>query len=292
MNIYNYPLAIVYPLALIGKISPKTMLTVRQWIKTKQLINWKHPRNMQEYVYAQLFNKDTDLHLYSIAADKLKVREYISKTIGNKYLNELYGSWTKPQNIDYEELPDSFVLKTNNGCATNIFVKDKSKINKNEICKTLNHWLHVPYGNATGQVQYSLIKPMIIAEKFMRQSDGTSNLIDYKFYCVNGKPVNLLVCANRSERSHEFDAMVFDMEWNEIPDFVSKNFNHIKAMEKPISFDEMKLIATKLSKPFKFVRIDFYEINGHPVFGEITLTPNMGGALSPTANQYFLSMLQ
>ena len=294
MNIYKFPLGAVYPIAFIGKRFPRFMVNFRQWLKTKQRINWKNPQNMQEYVYAQLFDKKTDLNLFGLVADKYEVREYIKKQIGEQYLNEIYGAWENANDINFSELPEKFVLKTNNGCATNIFIKNKEDINESLIKKTLNNWLKVPYGDATGQIHYSRIKPMIIAEKFMQQSKevSTNDLIDYKFYCINGKPTYVLICTNRSERSHTFDAMVFDMNWEKLPNFVSKKFSQIQSMEKPVSFEEMKKVVGKLAQPFKFARIDFYEIDGHPIFGEITMTPNMGGALSSFANKQILNKLQ
>lgn len=293
MNIYKFPLGTVYPIAFIGKRFPRFMVNFRQWLKTKHRINWKNPQNMQEYVYAQLFDKKTDLNLFGLVADKYEVREYIKKQIGEQYLNEIYGAWENANDINFSELPEKFVLKTNNGCATNIFIKNKHNINESLIKKTLNNWLKFPYGDATGQIHYSRIKPMIIAEKFMQQSKiaSTNELIDYKFHCINGKPVNILVCTNRSERSHAFDAMVFNMNWEKLPNFVSPQFSQIQNMEKPVSFEEMKKVVAKLAEPFKFARIDFYEIDGHPIFGEITMTPNMGGALSEFADQQILHML-
>lgn len=294
MNIYKLPSGIVYPIAFFGKRYPRFMVNIIQWIKTKRTINWKNPQDMQDYVYAQLFDKDTDLNLFGLVADKYGVREYVKKQIGEQYLNEIYGAWKNANDINFSELPDKFVLKTNNGCATNMFIKDKSCINETLIRKTLNKWLKTPYGDTTGQIHYSRIKPMIIAEKFMQQSKelSTSDLIDYKFYCINGKPVNVLVCTNRSERSHAFAAMVFDMNWKKLPNFVSEKYSQIQNIEKPVSFEEMKKVVEKLAKPFKFARIDLYEIDGHPIFGEITMTPYMIGALSGFANQQLLHLLQ
>lgn len=293
MDVNTMPHWMASGFALVGRFSPKTMLAFRHWLKTKKIINWKRPRNMQEFCYCQLFRDDTDLDLFAVVADKYRVRKHVDRIVGGQYLNELYGTWENGNLLDFTKLPKKFVLKTNNGCATNIFVDDKSTVDQKSICGKLNHWLNVPLGYATGQIQYSKIKPLIIAEHFLSQeSFGNEGLIDYKFYCIDGEPINVLVCGNRAERSHTFDAMIYDMNWNELPEFVSPQFHHINNMPKPVCFEELKEVVGKLSRPFHFSRIDFYIINNRPVFGEITMTPNMGGALSTRGDEYLFSILK
>lgn len=293
MNIYKLPPLSLKLLSYFGKNFPKTLISLRQLIRHKTLINWSHPRSMQEYIYKQLFDKATDINFFGMAADKYEVREYIKEKIGEQFLNDIYGVWENANDIDFSSLPNNFVLKTNNGCGTNFFVSNKKELDIPSTIAMLNHWLETPYGNATGQIHYSTIKPLIIAEKFLKQTKKitTNELIDYKFYCINGKPVNVLVCTNRSERSHLFDAMIYDMNWTEQPEYIAPGYSHIKGLAQPESFQEMKQLVTKLAEPFKFVRIDFYEIDGKPIFGEITLTPSMDGALSKYGDTKLIKQL-
>jgi hypothetical protein len=212
----------------------------------------------------------SDTSLWVALADKYAVRKYVEEKCGKELLNELYGVYQSPNDIDYSNLPASFILKTTNGCANNILVEDKSRLNINNANKLLCKWLKFPYGEISGQLHYSKIKPQIIAEKLLKQ-DASSNapLIDYKFYCFNGEPIYLYVISERIFNTHEYKRMTYDMNWNAHPEFFIKN-TPLKYMDKPASFEKMIEYAKCLSQPFPFVRVDFYEIEGQPVFGEMT----------------------
>ena len=253
---------------------PKLIWHLRYFRRNFQILDTKNPRNLYEKIIQMSLQNTSDE--WSVLADKYTVREVVKERIGEQYLVPLYGVYDKAEDIDYDKLPNSFVLKTNNACATNIIVKDKFKINKEEINKKLNKWLKSPYGALTGQTHYSKIKPRIIAEKLLEQK-GEESLIDYKFYCVDGEPLCLNVAKNRKQNSHKFKLMFFDINWNEILEYVSEadGFELIKDMPKPESFDLMVELVRKLARGYKFVRIDLYEIDGHPYFGEYTFTPGI-----------------
>lgn len=116
---------------------------------------------------------------------KYEVREYIKGKIGEQYLTRLYGVYKRAEDIDFDALPDKFVLKTNNGCGNNIIVRDKSELNVKETRKKLDYWLHFPYGDLTGQIHYSLIPPRIIAEAFSNKIIKTKRLYPAitNFFC-------------------------------------------------------------------------------------------------------------
>lgn len=251
---------------------PKLIWHLRYFRRNFQILDTKNPRNLYEKIIQMSLQNTSEE--WSILADKYAVREVVKDRIGEQYLVPLYGVYDKAEDIDYDKLPNSFVLKTNNACATNIIVKDKFKIDKEEINKKLNKWLKYPYGALTGQTHYSKIKPRIIAEKLLEQK-GEKSLIDYKFFCVNGEPECVFVYKDRALNTHSFSVMAYDMQWNEKIDYVSDMIDKNKNIQRPDSFNEMVEIVRVLCQGYKFVRIDLYEIDGHPIFGEYTLTPSI-----------------
>lgn len=273
----------------IAKEHPLLIWKLRFFKRYHKFLNVKHPRNLYEKIVQ--YSLYGDHENWAILADKYAVREKVKQLIGELYLNELYGRYNNPEDIDFEKLPTSFVLKTNNGCATNLIVKDKLKLNLNDVKAKLRKWLRYPYGELTGQLHYADITPCIIAEKFLEQGRGEKGLIDFKFFCVNGVPKYVYVYKDRKVNTHKFCVMAYDMSWNRRPDLVSEGVPLIDEMEEPKSFQEMKFIVEKLASPFDFVRIDLYEINDRPLFGEYTFTPSID-ALSEKCQSEFLRELK
>ena len=252
---------------------PRSVFALRYYRWTKKIINWHHPHNLQEYVMCQLFRKDTSLDFFAQLADKVAVREYVGQRIGTQYLNKLYGTWSSAQAINFDTLPDRFVLKTNNGCGSNVIVKNKQGINQEAIRKKLDYWLHFPYGDLTGQIHYSRIRPLILAEEYLEQEKGSDSLpSDYKFFCFQGKPQFVLYYEGRKLNGHVTSNMLFDMNWRPIEEAVRLPITH--PIPLPQSFQTMRQLAATLSEGIDFVRVDFYEIGGKPIFGEMTLTPD------------------
>lgn len=274
MSIYKYPLAVIKPLSAIGRRFPKFILDIRYFVHNKALIHWSDPENIQEYSLCQLFRSDTDLDRMARLADKVDVRDFIKEKIGENYLTELYGVYESADQIDFNLLPDRFVLKTNNGCGNNFIVKNKKALDISYVKKQLNYWLKFPYGNLTGQIHYSKIRPLILAEQFLEQS-ATEDILpfDYKFMCYKGEPRYVLYYEGRSLNGHTTPNMLFDMDWKAIPHAVKRPTD--RNIKKPVSFDEMKQCVAGLCADFDFVRVDFYEIKGRPIFGEMTFTPDI-----------------
>lgn len=128
MGIYNLPLYIVKPLSLIGKYMPKFILNIRYYIHNKRFINWKNPRNLHEYALSLLFSPTTDIEEYARLADKVSVRDFVSQLIGEQYLTRLYGVYGSSIDINLNDLPDSFVIKTNNGCGIILLFEIKERL--------------------------------------------------------------------------------------------------------------------------------------------------------------------
>lgn len=251
-------------------IIAKLILQIRYYKRTHHFLNLKNPKTFFEKIIWMSLYSDTSL--WSRLADKYEVREYIKSNTKHQILNELYHVYNNVEDINIKELPTRFVLKTTNGCATNLLVKDRNKLTEVEIKKQLRKWLRFPYDILTGQLFYGNIKPRIIAEKFLfQEKNPESPLIDYKFYCFNGEPKICNVLSNRTFNTHQIDRMICDMNWNMIENAIEEG--KINYIEKPKSYDDMIEICKDLSKGLPFVRIDLYEINEEPVFGEMTFTP-------------------
>lgn len=222
---------------------------------------------------AQIANGNNPV--WALMADKYASRKFVGERIGADHLIPLYGHWDNPEDIDFDSLKAPYVLKTNNGCGTNIFVRDNSNVNRKNIIKTLKKALEFPYPELSGQLHYSHIKPCIIAEKLMGQ-EGKS-LEDYKVICVNGVPQRIYVFSGRGEGVNRFSykIMAFDTDWNPIPDSVTAEYRmDPNSVARPDNLEEMLDMAAKLSADEEFLRVDFYIIDGKIYFGELTCTPD------------------
>ena len=207
--------------------------------------------------------------LMSQCADKYSVRGYVTEMGFEDILNELYAVYKSVEEIDFGSLPDQFILKAAHGSHMNLVVKDKSKINWRREKRVLSLWLKQDIYWSGREWVYKDIPKRIIAEKYLGDA-----LTDYKFYCFNGIPRYLDVDIDRYT-NHVRN--YYDMEWNYIPMKCSFVRNDPDAViEKPQQFEKMKLIAEKLSKPFQFVRVDLYEVDGRVYFGELTFYQDGG----------------
>ena len=209
---------------------------------------------------------------YGIYADKLRVRDYIASLGLTNILTHLYKSYVTADEICFDELPDSFVLKTNNGCGVRCLevVADKSKADEKYVKEKLSKALRVDVGELTCQYHYSAIKPAILCEEFLAPDNNSKGLDDYKIVCNYGIPRAILVCSDRTEGRDYFDT-----EWNYL-EYVKKEFRSKTKPQKPDKLNEMLEYAKLISKPFPLARIDFYYVGGKIYFGEITLTPSGG----------------
>lgn len=260
---------------LLKKSNPEKLFCIYHKRVTGQHLDLSNPKSLNEKIAYMAFHTDTSE--WTRLADKVGVRDYVRECGFADNLTKLYGVWENVEDIDFDALPQSFVIKTNNGSATNILIKDKSIIDVAVVKNKLNEWLKYDYGYHTAQPHYSRIKPLVLAEELLDDKKTTrlgKMLVDYKFYCVNGKPLYLQVMADRKPNTHDVRLQVYDMDWNPHPEFVSSGHELCtNTCHKPERFDEMYKMAQELSRPFPFVRVDLYEVNDKPVFGEMTFTP-------------------
>ncbi len=278
----KYLKIILWPAVCLRRISdnhlkrtnPEKLFSKYHKRMTGKPLDYDNPTSLNEKIAYLEFRTDTSE--WSRLADKIAVRDYVTECGYGDSLTQLYGTYKAASEIDYDKLPDRFVIKTNNGSATNIFVKDKKTADIQAINKQLDDWLKIDYGFDTCQPHYSKIPPMILAEEYLEDKTTASQgkmLLDYKFYCVNGEPYYVFIYQDRLPNTHVMKRMIYDMNWSSHPEYVGKYAVVGYEIPKPKSFDLMKEMAAKLSAPFPFVRVDFYEVNGKPFFGEMTFTP-------------------
>ncbi len=229
------------------------------------------PKSYTEKIQFAKFYDSTPLK--AKLTDKYAVREWVADTIGEQYLIPLLGVWDHYDEIDFSKLPEKFVLKTNNGSGTNLVVTDKASIDHKKAKRDFEFWLKQDFAfSGRGyELHYSLIKPKIIAEKYM--TDKTGELNDYKFLCFNGEPHFVWVDVGRYSKHCR---NVYDLEWNLQPWKQFTYDNSEKPIPKPENLQTMIELARKLSKGFGHVRVDLYNIDGNIYFGEMTFTNGKG----------------
>ena len=235
-------------------------------------LNLDNPQTFNEKLqWLKLYHHQHPNPLMTKCADKVAVRDYIKEKIGEEYLVPSLGVWDNPDDINFDQLPDRFVLKVNWGSGQNIIVKDKSKLNINEAREQLRDWMKPECNHYYNHFEwcYKDIQPKIIAEKYL---DFETDLLDYKIMCYNGIPKNLFVC---SERRSSLKVTFFDLNWKRLP-FIRKYPASEKKIEKPIFFDKMLEISKILAKPFPFVRVDFFCLKDKLYIGELTFFPGAG----------------
>lgn len=211
---------------------------------------------------------------YTMMVDKYRVREYIAQTIGEEYLIPLLGVWEDPEDIDFDALPDQFVLKCNHNSGLGMCIcKDKSRLDIKKVKRELKKGLRQDYYLTGREWPYKDVPRRIIAEKYMVDASGTE-LKDYKIMCFDGKAKCSFVCTGRHTKE-SLRITIFDTVWNVLP-FGRPSHPPKDGILKPVQYDTMLELAEILSKEIPFVRVDFYEVDGKIYFGELTFFPGSG----------------
>lgn len=237
---------------------------------TGKKINWKNPTTFNEKLqWLKVYDHNP---LYTQMVDKYSVRSYISEKIGEEYLIPLIGVWDKFEDINFDELPDQFVLKCTHDSGGVVICRSKSDLDFEEVRSRINNSLKRNYYYNGREWPYKNVTPRIICEKYMVDESGYE-LKDYKLMSFNGKVKCSFVCHNRDSDNMYVD--FYDNEWNKMP-FKRHYPSSPLGIVKPHSYDEMIRIAEKISKGIPFLRVDFYDINGKIYFGELTFFPGSG----------------
>lgn len=243
-------------------------------LKLKRKLNLKNPRLFNDKIQYLKLNGDIDF--MQKCADKYAVREYLKEIGYSEILTKVYQVCDKPEEIDYDKLPQKFALKCNHGCGCNIIVKDKSKLDIKKTNKQLKKFLRKDYSKIFGEIQYRHIPRKIIIEEFIETSDGLEPS-DYKFYSFNGDVECVMVCVGRENGHGKAKYYFFDKKWNLLRiNPAGRNAPEGFTIPKPKKMDEMWKIAEELSSGIPFVRVDLYCEKDKIYFGELTFTPSAG----------------
>lgn len=236
-----------------------------------RLFNPQQPRSFDDkLLWLMLYWREP---LKSRCADKYAVRSYLADHDLGHLLPQLLGVYAASADIDFSHLPERFVLKCTHGCNYNIICSDRNKLDIDEARRTLDTWMKIDFRKLHGELHYASIKPRIICEAFLDdRSSGSIN--DYKVHCFGGRPHCTMVCTERNTGETKYD--FYDLDWKNRLAHCKSNLPTDPSIPKPQAYRDMLEAAEKLSKPFPFVRVDFYSVNGKPVFSEMTFTPHGG----------------
>lgn len=237
--------------------------------KTGDDLNLDNPKKFTEKLqWLKLFDRNP---LYPKLVDKYEVRDYVKKLIGEKYLIPCLGVYDNVNEIDFEQLPNQFVLKTTHDSGTVVICKNKKNFDISKAKKFLSKRLKRKYFYLWREWPYKDVKPRIIAEKYM-EDKTYKGINDYKFYCFNGEPKIMFIIL---ERNIKPKMSFYDMNFNKL-DMHQTFPDYNKKIEKPKNFEKMIQFCKILGKNFPHVRIDFYECNDQLYFGELTFFDSAG----------------
>lgn len=212
---------------------------------------------------------------YTMMVDKYLVRGYIAETLGEEYLIPLLGVWDDPDEIDFDALPNQFVLKCNHNSGLGMCIcKDKSKLDIAKVKRELRKGLKQNYYLTGREWPYKNVPRKIICEQYISDGAQGAELKDYKFMCFNGEVKCSFVCSDRFSKKG-LHVTFFDRDWNVMP--FERHYPALKeGISRPKNYEKMIAFAEELSKKIPFLRVDFYEVNGRIYFGELTFFPGSG----------------
>jgi len=255
-------------------ISPTLNTKVFYKRRIGKKINLENPQTFNEKIQWLKLNEFYPNELVTKCADKVSVRDYIKEIGCEEILIDVIKIYDNEKQINFDELPNKFVLKWNFGCGYNIICNDKNKLNENVTRKLLKIWGKSKFHLYNSELHYKKIKRKIICEKFI-ESENSLLPNDYKFYCFNGKAEYVMICSDRDKGDTKF--YFFDRNWNLAKlNKRSQNLPEDFTIEKPEMMDKMFEYADKLSQNFSVVRVDLYTTGKKIFFGELTFTPSAG----------------
>ena len=266
----------------IQKSNPKKAIDMKWNRFYREKFPWKNPRTLDEKM--TWLSVMTDTSKWTEYSDKYEVRKYI-ESIGLKdILTECYGVWNSASDIDFDQLPNKFVLKCTHDCGSTVVVNDKTKINKQEIVDFLQKHLDVNYGYSWCELHYTKIKPRVIAESLIEKEesiDPSFGLADYKINCIEGKAQYVEVIYGRhldsESGSHEAVFDLYDINtWQPMHQFKTNLEDDFQPVPRPKNLERMIEIAEIISRGFLLVRVDLYNVHGRIFFGEMTFFPASG----------------
>lgn len=250
-------------------IPDKMYIKIKYRIKFHRKIELRTPKTFNEKLqWLKLYDRKPE---YSIMVDKYEAKKYVASRIGEEHIIPTLGVWEEFGDIDFEELPDQFVLKCTHDSGGLVICRDKSKLDKETTREKISTSLRTNYFYQGREWPYKNVKPRIIAEKYMKD-DSSKELTDYKFYCFNGEPKYLYVSTGLE--NHATAKISFlTLDWKFAP-FGRSDFKSFTELPpKPTMLNEMIELATRLSTGYKFLRVDLYQIKNQIYFSELTFSP-------------------
>lgn len=232
---------------------------------TGKRMYWRNPKGITQKLL--WLNRFWQPQIKADCADKYKAKLYLKECGLSELIVPLIGVWNTPEEIDFDNLPQQFVLKTNHGCGTNIICTDKDRLDVEETRDKLRSWLKVDYGKQFNERHYSKIKRCIIAEEFLHTGEFPA---DYKIHCFNGEPYCFLFYPKHTDKTCE--RISFSLDWQRRY-FIKEEEKYQYDIPRPENLEKMLEYARILSQPFPYVRVDFYESGGRLYLGEFTFTP-------------------
>lgn len=254
--------------------SDETYIKGRFYLLMGKRLDLKNPKTFSEKLqWLKLYDRRPE---YTTMVDKYAVKDYVAKIIGDEYVIPTLGVWNKPENIEWDKLPNQFVLKTTHGGGSEgvVICKDKATFDRGLAIAKLNKDLKSDAYRIGLEWPYKNVPRRVLAEKYIEPQPDIKDLPDYKFFCFNGEPK---YCQVISGRGTKMCIDFFDHEWNHLPFHEPKNYPFADIEPaKPKHFEQMRQFAATLSKRRSFVRIDFYNVKDKIFFGEITFFPTSG----------------
>lgn len=260
-----------------------------QGLSTRGLLNWMPDKLYLKLLFEAKMGKKLDLKnpqtyseklqwlklydrkpIYTKMVDKCEAKKYVAERIGEEYIIPTLGVWEKFDDIDFETLPDRFVLKCTHDSGGLVICRDKSRLDLLAAREKIEKSLKTNYYWHCREWPYKDVKPRIIAETYMEDQE-TGELRDYKFFCFDGMVKALFIATERASATEETKFDFFDESYNHLP-FTNGHPNASQLPEKPVNFEKMKELAAKLSEGIPHLRVDFYEVNGKVYFGELTFS--------------------
>lgn len=231
--------------------------------------NWKNPQTFSEKLqWLKLYDRKPE---YTMMVDKYAVKDYVASRIGSKYVIPTLGVWDKLEDIEWNKLPNQFVLKTTHGGGNEgvVICRDKTTFDRQKAIRVLQESLLCDLFEIWREWPYKNVPKRIIAEKFIEPNPETKDLSDYKFFCFDGEVKGLFVATERQNPNEEVKFDFFDADYNHLP--FRQGHDHAKVMPpKPKNFELMKQLSERLSKGLTHVRVDLYDVGDKVFFGEMT----------------------
>lgn len=257
-------------IAITTLISPSLASRILYRINMGRWPNLREPQLFSEKLMKlKLDNYLTNPTIWR-CCDKLAVRDYITdRGISQAHLPTLLATYTDADDIDFDVLPNKFVLKSSHGSGFNLICTDKSSLNYDQTRDTLAKWLRSRFGLSTAETQYGHVPPSIICEEFIEGQDGGFPN-DYKVYCFDGTPQYIMACTDRQDG---VKSIIYDLDWLDTG-YLKPEYASSKKIAKPKTYQKMLDMSRLISSEFPFVRVDFYEYRDTPIVGELTFTPH------------------